>query len=70
MNQKRVFEVLKEIGGKGRMKDIYEYGVKKYPDEFYQRREYISAKLMALRKWGFVTRNRDNVWHIVREYSD
>jgi hypothetical protein len=67
MSQKLVFDLLKELGGRARCKDISELAKKKYPDlSLYL---YVSVRLHALSKWGYVKRNPDLTWEIVAEYA-
>lgn len=57
MSQKVVYQLLKELGGTATRKQISELAFKKYPNLTLH--QYVSDRLLKLRKWGIIDFIRD-----------
>jgi len=68
MSQKKIYEILQELGGTAFPKQISELAKRRYPDaKLYT---YVHDRLHRLRKWGYVRKNMDGSWSIIAKYKD
>lgn len=63
MSQKVVYELLKELGGRATLQQIKALAFEKYPE--YSLHEYVGNRLLKLKTWGYVRRNKDDTWEII-----
>ena len=66
LSQKLVFEILRKLGGTATPKQIADLAKKMYPERTLYK--YVSNRLVALSKWGYVKRNKDGTWTIHQNY--
>jgi hypothetical protein len=64
LSQRIVLELLKELGGTAKTRDISKLARSKYPDSCLY--EFVGHKLERLASWGYVYNDRINgIWSIV-----
>lgn len=66
MSQKKVYELLKALGGKATAKEISKLARERYPQASLYK--YVYDRLYRLKKWGYIDRNSDGQWFIIEEY--
>ena len=63
MSQRIVLELLKELGGKAKTKEISNLAKSKYPESCL---EFVGHRLERLASWGYVYHDRINgIWYVV-----
>lgn len=65
MSQRKVYEILKELGGEATTGEVRERAKEKYPKNTLHM--YASDRLHKLSKWGIVKKLGKAKWKIVRE---
>lgn len=68
MSQKKIYDLLQELGGTAFPRQIAELAKRKYPDATLH--TYVSNRLQKLHKWGYVNKNADGSWSIIEKYRD
>lgn len=64
MSQRIVLELLKELGGKAKTREISNLAKIRYPESCLY--EFVGHKLERLASWGYVHHDRINgIWYIV-----
>jgi hypothetical protein len=64
LSQRIVLELLKELGGKAKTKEISNLAKTKYPESCLY--EFVGHKLRRLASWGYVYHDRINgIWYVV-----
>ena len=67
MSQRKIYLILKELGGTASQSDIRRYAKEKYPDSSLYL--YITIRLRQLKKWGYIdlVDYEKKIWKIVRD---
>lgn len=67
MSQKKIYEIIEELGGTAFPKDIKKLARKKYPDASLH--NYVYFPLKNLNRWGIVQKNSNGSWTILRKFD-
>jgi len=65
VSQMKIYNILKELGGKASTAEVRILAKKKYPNKALHK--YVSSRLATLRRNRIIKRSEDGLWAIIKQ---